>query len=210
MDWFQARLGVVTASEFATVMTKGRGGGESKTRRTYLLKLIGEALTGERTDGFTNMHMERGHEMEREARDLYAMLRDVEPREVGFLRRGRVGASPDALVGDDGLLEIKTKLPHLHLELLLAGELPKEHRPQSQGQMWVSGRKWLDFMSYWPGLPPFLVRVTRDEAYIAELSTAVNAFLAEMDEGIARVRSCGTSLEAALAASVEAVARRRA
>lgn len=193
-DWHQARLGIVTASEFQTVLTKGRGGEESKTRRTYMLKLIGERLTGEASEQFSNIHTDRGHEMEAEARDLYSMLRDAEPRMVGFLRRGEVGASPDSLVGDDGLLEIKTKLPHLHLDLLLAGELPKEHKAQCQGQLWISGRQWLDFLSYWPGLPPFLVRVERDDPYIEALAKSVGDFVTEMHAAIERIKQTATAI----------------
>lgn len=196
-EWSQARLGIPTASEFHTVLAKGRGGGESKTRRTYMLKLIGERLTGQSTEPFSNLHTERGHEMEPEARNLYAMLRDVECEQIGFLRRYGAGASPDSFVGDDGLLEIKTKLPHLHLELLLAGELPPEHRAQVQGQLWISGRRWLDFLSYWPGLPPFLVRVQRDEAYIDEIDRAVATFREEMDEATVRIQTHADALRRA-------------
>lgn len=186
-EWFAARLGIPTASEFSTVLAKGRGGGDSKTRRTYMLKLIGERLTGEPMWTYSNEHMERGKAMEDEARDLYSMVRDVEPQRVGFLRRGDAGASPDSLVGDDGLLEIKTKLPHLHLEAMLAGKLPAEHVAQCQGQLWISGRPWLDFVSYWPGLTPFIVRVERDDIYIKSLEAAVAEFLAELAETMARV-----------------------
>lgn len=193
-DWHQARLGIPTASEFQTIMTKGRGGEPSKTRRTYMFKLIGERLTGESAEQFSNVHTDRGHEMEAEARDLYSMLRDVEPRMVGFLKRGKVGASPDSLIGERGLLEIKTKLPHLHLELLFEGALPKEHKAQCQGQLWVAGREWLDFLSYWPGLPPFLTRVQRDDAYIAELEREVDAFCAELEDAIERIKQTGVDL----------------
>lgn len=195
--WLQARLGIPTASEFATLLAKGRAGGESATRRTYMLKLIGERLTGEPMWTYSNEHMERGKAMEDEARDLYAMLRDVEPQRVGFLRRGDVGCSPDSLIGDDGLLEIKTKLPHLHLAVLLSNELPPEHKAQVQGQLLVSGRGWVDFMSYWPALPPVIVRVPRDEPYIASLKIAAEDFLAELEQTIVRVRDYRTVKAAA-------------
>lgn len=181
-EWFDARARTVTASEFATVMAKGRGGGESVTRRKYLLTLAGEILTGEIADKWEgNRHTERGHLLEPEARDAYALISGVEPIKVGFLRRGQVGASPDSLIGTDGLLEIKTKLPHLQLECLEADRLPPEHVAQVQGQLWVSGRDWCDFVSYWPGLPIFIKRAHRDEAYIAALSVAVDEFLAELN-----------------------------
>lgn len=181
-QWFAHRAGIVTASEFGTVMAKGKGRAESKTRKTYMLKLIGEVMTGQPSEPFTNKHMERGKEMEAEARDFYALMTDTAPVQVGFLKRGHVGYSPDGLIGDNGLHEIKTKLPHLHLEALLAKDLPAEHKPQCQGGLAVSDREWLDFQSYWPRLPPFIVRVYRDEPYIKQLKSAVDKFLEEMDE----------------------------
>lgn len=181
-EWFAARLGIPTASCFSQILAKGEG----KTRRAYLLKLAGEAITGELSDSFGNAHTERGHAMEPEARNLYAFDRDVEPRIVGFMRRGRVGASPDSLIGDDGLLEIKTKLPHLQLDVLDKGKLPSEHVAQVQGQLWISGRDYCDFVSYWPKLPLFCVRVERDEKYIETLSQAVADFLGELDTYIQR------------------------
>lgn len=187
-DWFKARLGIPTASVFSTVMAKGKGGGESITRRKLMLNLIGEQMTGKPAPGYSNKHMERGHEMEPDARALYAMLKDVEPQQVAFLRRGRVGASPDSLVGNDGMLEIKTKQPDLHLEAFLARRLPPEHKAQCQGQLWVAQREWLDFVSYWPGLPPLIVRVDRDEPYIATIKKAVDDFLSEMDDLIYDIR----------------------
>jgi hypothetical protein len=188
-DWFASRMGIPTASEFDTVMAKGRDGkSASKTRRTYMLKLIGERLTGEPMYNYQNDHMERGHEMEQGARDLYGMLTDLEPIRVGFLRRGDVGCSPDSLVGDVGMLEIKTKLPHLQLDCLLYDELPSEHRAQCQGQLWVAQREWVDFVSYWPGLPLFAKRVYRDEKYIATLKVAVDAFLEELHEVMQKVQ----------------------
>lgn len=187
-EWYAARAGIPTASQFDTVLAKGKGGGESKTRRTYMLKLIGERLTGEPMYSYSNDHMERGKEMESEARDLYSMLADLEPEQIGFMRRGDAGASPDSLVGDNGLLEIKTKLAHLQLDVLLNDELPSEHRAQCQGQLWIAEREWVDFVSYWPGLPLFAKRVFRDEDYIKRLAEAVRAFNAEMEETIGKVQ----------------------
>jgi hypothetical protein len=180
-EWFRCRLGVVTASEFATVIAKGKNGGDSKQRRTYMLKLIGERITGEPCENYTNHHMERGKTMEEEARDYYAFMADVEPKRVGFLKRGRIGCSPDSLIGENGLHEIKTKLPHLHIEAILADAVPPEHIAQCQGSLWVSGREWIDFQSYWPKLPPFIKRVYRDEPYIKTLEQAVKDFIEEMD-----------------------------
>ena len=180
-QWYSARLGVPTASRFKDVLAKGQG----LTRKKYLYTLAGERLTGEMAESFTTEAMERGHQMEAEARERYAFQRDAEPQLVGFMRRkvGEhwIGASPDALLGDDGLLEVKTKAPHLQLECLDGGRLPPEHVAQVQGQLWVSGRQWADFVSYWPKLPLFVIRVERDDAYIATLSAEVMAFCEELE-----------------------------
>lgn len=184
-EWYAARRGIPTASEFGTVMAKGEG----KTRRKYMMTLIGEHLTGEVVDSYSNPHMERGKAMEAEARDLYAFHADVDPLLVGFIRNGRKGASPDALIGADGMSEIKTKLPHLQAEVLLANRLPPEHLPQCQGNLWVAEREWIDFVSYWPKMPLFVKRVYRDEKYIAMLCAEAERFLAEMDTYLAVLRN---------------------
>lgn len=182
-EWYAARLGIPTASMFSTVMAKGRGGkGESKTRRDYMLKLVGERLTGDLMESYSNGHMERGKEMEAEARAAYEFQKDVECTKVGFVRNGDKGASPDSLIGEPGALEIKTKLPHLHIDALLRNEMPAEHRAQVQGQLWVCEREWCDFVSYWPKLPIFITRVYRDDEYINnELKPAVDKFCEELD-----------------------------
>jgi hypothetical protein len=196
-DWFRARMGIPTASEFATVMARGKGGGESKTRQTYLYKLAGEIITGEPMESYSNAHMERGKVMEDEARALYEFMTDQSCERVGFIRSGRKGASPDSLVGSNGLVEIKTKLPHLLIEALFRGEFPPEHKAQCQGQLWVAEREWLDIAIYWPGMPLFVTTATRDEAYIRELSDAVDSFNAELDIIVDRVRAYGERKEAA-------------
>lgn len=188
-EWFAVRAGMPTASEFSTVMAKGKGGEDSKTRRTYMLKLAGELLTGEPMESFSNVHMERGKVMEAEARDLYAFMKDVDPEQVGFIVNGAKGCSPDSLVGVNGMAEIKTKLPHLQLDVLLKGELPPEHRAQCMGALWVAEREWIDFVSYWPRLPLFVTRAYRDEAYIAALSDAVDKFNDELAALVETIRN---------------------
>lgn len=188
-EWFACRLGIPTASMFATVMARGKDGGASVTRRTYLLKLAGEILTGEPADNFSNDHMQRGHDMEADARNLYAFLEDAEPEQIGFIRNGGAGCSPDSLIDSDGLLEIKTKLAHLHIEALLRDGIPPEHRAQCQGQLWVAEREWLDLAIYWPKLPLIVRRVHRDEAYIRQIADAVAGFSDELADVVARVRA---------------------
>ncbi|HYE70638.1 MAG TPA: YqaJ viral recombinase family protein [Aquabacterium sp.] len=179
-EWFAARLGIPTASEFANLM---REKADAKTRRSYLMRLAGERLTGKPMVRYTNADIERGHEQEPEARALYAMLTDTDPVQVGFIRNDavRAGASPDSLIGADGMLEIKTRAPHVHIEQLLDGEVPSEHKAQLQGQLWIAEREWVDFLAYSPGLKPFLKRVYRDEPYIERLAKAVQIFNAELN-----------------------------
>lgn len=189
-EWFKARTGLPTASAFSTILAKGEG----KTRRTYLLKLAGEILTGEPAENFSNAHMERGHALEPEARDLYAFMADVDPQRVGFIVNGQKGASPDSLIGDNGALEIKTKLPHLLIDVLLRGEFPSDHKAQCQGVLWVAEREWIDLAVYWPKLPLFVKRAPRDEAYIKNLASEVDRFNDELAETVERIRRFGAVL----------------
>lgn len=188
-EWFAARAGIPTASMFATVMASGKGGTESKTRAKYLYQLAGEIITGEPMESFSNAHMERGKEMEAEARQTYAFIHGQAPEQVGFIRNGQKGCSPDSLIGAEGMCEIKTKLPHLQIEVLLRGDCPPEHKAQCQGALWVAEREWIDFISYWPKLPLFVHRVYRDEEYIAKMSAAIDAFNVELAELVAKVRA---------------------
>jgi hypothetical protein len=190
-DWFAARAGLPTASEFATVLAKGKNGEESKTRKTYMLKLAGEILTGEPMENYTNAHMERGKVMEEEARDGYAFIKNCDPLRVGFIRNGDKGCSPDSLIGDAGMLEIKTALPHILIEKLLRDEFPPEHKAQCQGALWVAEREWIDIAVYWPKLPLFVKRATRDDGYIANLAGAVAKFNEELAETVERIRRYG-------------------
>lgn len=183
-EWFEVRRGIPTASEFSTVLAKGEG----KTRRTYMLKLAGEIITGRPSEQITNAHMERGHEMEPEARSLYALQMDKDPELVGFLRNGRKGCSPDSLIGANGMLEIKTKLPHLLIDLLDRDRFPPEHVAQCQGALWVAEREWIDLAVYWPGLPLYVSRQFRDEAYIANLSYEVDRFNEDLDALVAKIK----------------------
>jgi hypothetical protein len=188
-QWHEARRGLVTASRFKDVLAKGEG----KTRRSYMLQLAGELLTGEPHEGFMTADMERGHEMEPDARNMYALMTDASPELVGFIRNGAKGCSPDSLIGDVGMLEIKTKLPHLLIDVLLRDEFPAEHKAQCQGALWVAEREWIDIAVYWPRLPLFIKRAYRDEAYIAGLASAVDAFNAELADTVERIRSYGVA-----------------
>lgn len=191
--WVKARLGVVTASNFAIVMrAKGKGADGTSVQRTdYLNKLAGEIITGEPMESYSNQHMERGKEWEAEARDMYAFMKDAEPRQVGFIRNGKAGASPDALVGDDSGLEIKTALPHIQIARLRAGTLPPEYKAQVQGNIWVSERMTWDFVSYSRGLPLFVLRVYRDQEYINHMAECIDIFNQELAQVVDYVRRYG-------------------
>lgn len=183
-EWYAARLGIPTASSFSAILAKGEG----KTRRTYMMKLIGEIITGECAENYTNEHMERGKQMESEARDLYCYMQDCDVQQVGFIRNGKKGASPDSLRDANGAIELKTKLPHLQADVILADRLPPEHKAQCQGILWVAEREWIDFVSYWPKMPLFVKRVYRDEDYIATLAQEVDRFMNEMSTYLAVIR----------------------
>ena len=188
-------MGIPTASEFATVCAKvgPRGGTSHKEyvgRTRYLRKLAGEILTGEPMgDEYQNAAMLRGKEREDEARELYAMLKEVDPVQVGFIRNGNCGASPDSLIGDDGGLEIKDADPHVQIERLEAGTLPPEHRWQVVGNIMVAEREWWEFMSHCRGLPPLIVRTYRDEQQIAELRESIDRFCAELELLVKRIQA---------------------
>ena len=183
-EWRRARMGIPTASEFHSILAKGEG----KTRRSYMLRLAGEILTGEPAETYSNGHIERGKAMEDEARSCYAFMKDVDPEHVGFVRNGPVGCSPDSFIGAYGVLEIKTKLPALLIDCMLKDQFPPEHRAQCQGALWVTEREWIDLAIYWPGLPLFVRRATRDDAYIRDLAAAVDTFRSELAEIVERIR----------------------
>lgn len=175
-QWYAARLGVPTASRFSAILAKGEG----KTRRSYMMDLLGELMTGEPTEHYSNDHMERGHEQEPDALNLYAFRMNVDPVRVGFIRNGDKGCSPDCLVSERGMAQVKTKLPRLQAEILLADRVPPENIAQLQGELWVAEREWTDFVSYCPKMPLFVKRVYRDEEYIKRLDKEVDLFVREL------------------------------
>lgn len=186
-EWFAARLGLPTASEFATVIAKGEG----KTRMKYMRRLAGEIITREPQETYTNAHMERGKVMEDEARDLYALMMDVEPQRVGFIRNGNAGCSPDSLIGKHRGLEIKTCLADIQIERLERDDMPPEFRAQVQGSIWIAERDEWDFMSYSPKLPPLIKTIKRDNGYIANLKGEVDRFSDELAALVERIRRYG-------------------
>lgn len=187
-NWFAARLGKATASKIGDILSKGKDG-ESITRRNYRMMLVCERLTGLKAEGYTNTHMERGNSLEPLARVSYEVFKNVMVDEVGFMPHPVIemsGASPDGLVGNEGLIEIKCPTAGNHIETILSGKAPTKYISQMQWQMACTGRAWCDFVSYCPevgdNIELFIVRVMRDDEYIAVAEKAVIAFLNEVSE----------------------------
>ena len=187
-EWFSARCGIPSASNFDKIVTST--GVPSKQAQKYLYQLAAERVTGRAEEGYTNAAMERGKETEQEARNLYEVLNDVQIQQVGVCfpdERKRFCASPDGLVGDDGLIEIKCPLAYASVGYLLDKTLPVDYVQQVQGQLLVTGRKWVDFLSYYPGLKPMIVRVDRDEKFISLLSEALERFVEELENVVRKI-----------------------
>lgn len=188
-EWLAIRMGIVTASNMASLLVNGKGeAGFGADAFSYMNTLIGERITQEIADPFTgNRHTERGHELEPKARALYEAQTDLECRQVAIILNQGCGYSPDSLVGDEGLNEIKTKLPKYQVELILSDEVPKEHLAQCQAGLWLSEREWIDFISYWPGMPLFVKRLYRDEELIRKMSERVKTFYEILEDRMNRV-----------------------
>lgn len=182
-SWHEARAGLITMSEVQALLVNGKDpSGFGSGALSYMHQLIGEQITGDPSGAFQgNHHTSRGHEMEIVARELYEQRTGNTVEQCGLIVNHGAGYSPDGLVGENGLVEIKSKLPKLQVEVLLAGEIPKEHMAQVQGGLWVSEREWLDFVSYWPGMPLFVKRAYRDESMIRTIAERVEAFYAELE-----------------------------
>lgn len=180
-EWLQARCGTPSASKFDMIVTST--GSPSKQAKKYLYQLAGERVIGKPVESYKSAAMERGIEMEGEAADLYELLTDAEVKRVGICYSDEVKAfscSPDRLIGEDGLLEIKCPEIHTHVEYLLSGTAPTDYFQQLQGQLLVTGREWVDFMSYYPGLKPLIVRVKRDEKFLSALKGELETFCNEL------------------------------
>ena len=194
-EWHQARLGKVTASKVADVIAKTKSG-YAATRANYMAQLICERLTGNPTEGFTNAAMQWGTDQEGPAREAYEFSKGVWVTQVGFIDHPTIsmaGASPDGLIGTDGMIEIKCPNTATHLETLLSRKVPSKYQTQMAWQLACTGRQWCDFVSYDPRLPEhlrmFVFRYERDDTIIEDLETEVVAFLSELDASIEQLRA---------------------
>lgn len=193
-EWFAARCGRVTASRVADVIGRTKTGWGAG-RANYAAQLVAERLTGTVEQGFCNAAMTWGTETEPEARRAYSFRADVDVEQVAFVLHPTIemaGASPDGLVGTDGLVEIKAPNTSTHISTLLGQSVPSKYLTQMHWQMACTGRQWCDFASYDPRLPEsmrlFVQRVHRDDAAIAELEGHVAEFLAEVDQTVSQLR----------------------
>jgi putative phage-type endonuclease len=191
--WFAARLGRVTASRVADVIARTKTG-PSASRANYLAELVAERLTGARGETFTSAAMEWGTDNEAEARLAYEFRTDATVDQVGFIPHPSIemsGASPDGLVGADGLVEIKCPNTATHIETLLTGVIPGKYETQMLWQMACTGRAWCDFASFDPRLPEemrlYVKRFARDDKRIAEMEEQVREFLFDLDTTVRRL-----------------------
>ena len=185
-EWFKARIGVPTASNFDKIVTSS--GAISTQRKKYLYQLVGEKLGALPEEGYTNAFMKRGIELEPQAREMYA--RDVAPVvQVGFcLHDEGFGCSPDFLVNEDGMGQIKCPSLAVHVEYLIGQKLPTDYVQQVQGELLVTGRKYNDFLSFYPNLKPLVVRCYRDEVFISRLRAELLKFISELNELTEKLR----------------------
>jgi len=187
--WFAAKLGIPSASSFDKIITTA--GKSSKQAEGYAYNLAGERITGKQEETYTNATMQQGVEREDEARQLFEMINEVEIRQVGFVLDDskRFGCSPDGLMDDSGL-EIKSPLMKTHVGYLLKNDSPvKAYWHQIQGSMLVCGYQSWWIMSYYPAMPPLIIRVERDATFCAALKKALDVFCEDLDELTEKLRS---------------------
>lgn len=212
-EWFEARCGAVTSSRVAdAIAILKRKEGEAAVRRNLRYQIVGERLTGLHADSYVSAAMEWGVENEPLARTAYEMFTGEDVKLIGYVLHDSIeyaGASPDGLVGTEGMIECKCPNTITHLGYLVGEVVPDEYKPQMLWQMACTGRKWCDFVSFDPRLPErhqlFVTRFQRDEAEIDRMTAEVIKFLAEVDAMIAKLpRSTGeSSLERQLLDSME-------
>jgi hypothetical protein len=183
-EWRALRAGIPTASQGHRIVTPK--GERSKAQEGYLFELLAERILGEPIeDDYQSWWMGRGKDLEADAIEYYSLQTDMDTEPCGFITTddGIAGCSPDRLVGEDGLLEIKCVKPANHVAYLLqVGEAVKDHRTQIQMQLWVSERHYCDLLSYCPGFPEALYRIERDELFITQIRHAVEGFSVRLGE----------------------------
>ena len=176
-EWLQLRQGKFTASTFSDLFAKPTTAAYQKA----IYKVAYEILTGESPESYSNDYMQRGHELEPLAKKAYEMETFNVVEDAGFFEYNEfIGASPDGLVGEEGLVEIKCPAFNTMISYLIDPKLPSQYKHQVHGQLLVTGRKWCDFMCYHPKLKPVIIRIERDERFIKEIETKLNESIIEV------------------------------
>jgi putative phage-type endonuclease len=189
-EWLKQRLGLVTGSAISNVLMDSSKAGH----RNYMAQLVCERLTGEPTETYISPAMQHGIDTEDEARAAYMARNAVIVEEVGFIRHPKLeaGCSPDGLVGQDGLIEIKCVQPATALDLLESKKVPADHYNQIQWQLAVTGRDWCDYVVYQPKLPERLrlnvMRVVRNQSDILNMTVKVEQFLEELNRKVKKLK----------------------
>jgi putative phage-type endonuclease len=186
-EWFDLRLGSIGGSSISAILARGKG------RQTLIYKLAAEKLTGVKTESYQTGYMDRGHEYEPQAREYYEFVTGHAVEQVALIKGDMEGthASPDGLCGEDGGIEIKTRLPHVFVEKVDIGKIEKSTTQQCQHLLWVSGRQWVDVIEYCPEIsnPAHIVRVVRDIKTIQDIQRECKSFIIELNELINKMRT---------------------
>lgn len=206
VEWHQARLGVVTASEADALITPTFKVSEGKGVETYLYKKVAEKFLGYAPETGGTFSMEQGNVIETIARPWYAFQYNTDVKEVGFCVSddGRIGASPDGMLPDGSGLEIKSPQGAAHLKYFVNGEVPPEYRVQVAFSLYVTGAPYWTFVSYHRQLPPLVVRVERDPRHMALIETALGAFFDKFDAIYAKLKTWKDAADAPARAAYEA------
>ncbi len=187
-EWFAIRAGVPGASNFDSILTTK--GEPSKQQTKYLYRLAGERITGKKEETYQNSAMQRGIELEAEARSFYELATEVTVKQVGYClnEEPRYGCSPDGLVGDDGLVEFKCPMMATHIGYMIKENLYTDYLQQVQGQLFVTGRKWCDLVSYYPGIKPIIIRVERNENFLIKLKVELQLFCEKLEDIVNKIK----------------------
>lgn len=189
VDWSLARSGIPTASEFDNLISPTWEVRKGAMPDSYLAAKVAEAWQGGPLTGFNSFDMEQGQILEGEAVPWFELAYEMPIQRVGLVTTddGKIGASPDGLIGEDGGIEIKCPMVNTHVGYLLKGTLPKEYAAQVHGSLYVTGRKWWKFLSYRRRFPQLVIEVQRDDAIQEAIHEALTLFLARFDRAMERM-----------------------
>jgi len=187
-EWKKLRIGSIGGSSIQAVMAKGQG----KSRKSLMYRFAGEILSGEKYEGYSNADMARGIEQEPHARAAYEWIEDVDTEQVALVRHSPgKHYSPDSLVGNDGIIEIKCVIPSVQVETILQGKIPAAYRKQCQWGLHICEREWVDFVSYSPLVRDrdvLIIRTYRNEELIKEMDSEADKFLMELYQIVAEIK----------------------